>query len=97
MACWRRPLWGSRKMGFAFSQDDAAIPSLFDLSLEELRVRLEELDRFSRAEEFGDEDLENLRVVVFARGGGPEDAWNDYHLVRNEYDRRAAEEFDLGQ
>lgn len=73
------------------------IPSLFNLSLEELRVRLEELDRFSRAQEFGDEDLEDFRVVVFARGGGPEDAWNDYHLVRNEYDRRAAEEFDLGQ
>jgi hypothetical protein len=73
------------------------IPSLFDLSLDELRARLEELDRFSRAEEFGDEDLEDLRSVVFARGGGPEDAWNDYHLVRNEYDRRAAEEFDLGQ
>ena len=97
MACWRRPLWGSRKMKVPFSQDDAAIPSLFDLSLEELRVRLEELDRFSRAQEFSDEDLEDLRVVVFARGGGPEDAWNDYHLVRNEYDRRAAEEFDLGQ
>lgn len=73
------------------------IPSLFDLSLDELRVRLEELDRFSRAREFGHEHLEDLRAVVFARGGGPEDAWNDYHLVRNEYDRRAAEEFDLGQ
>jgi hypothetical protein len=72
-------------------------PSLFDLSLEELRVRLEELDRWSRAQEFGDDDLEGLRAVVFARGGGPDDPWNDYHLVRNEYDRRAAEEFDLGQ
>ena len=52
-------------------------PSLFDLSLDELRARLEELDRWSRAQEFGGEDLEDLRSVVFAKGGGPDDAWND--------------------
>ena len=34
---------------------------------------------------------------IFALGGTEEDGWNNYHLVRNEYDRRAAEEFDLGQ
>jgi hypothetical protein len=38
-----------------------------------------------------------LRAQVFAAGGTPEDAWNDYHQVRNEYDRRASEQFDLGQ
>lgn len=73
------------------------IPSLFDLSLDDLRLRLDELDAWALAQELGVQDVDELRAVVFAKGGTPEDAWNDYHQVRNEYDRRAAEEFDLGQ
>jgi hypothetical protein len=73
-------------------------PSLFDLSLEELRRRLEQLEEWGRAIELGDaESVERLRGEVFRLGGSPEDDWNDYHRVRNEFDRRAAEEFDLGQ
>jgi len=73
-------------------------PYLGDLSLDELRVRLEHLDEWSRALELADQELiDRLRGEVFAWGGSPEDDWNDYHRVRNEYDRRAAEEFDLGQ
>lgn len=73
------------------------VPPLFDFTLEQLRFRLEELDAWALAQESGGESLEELRDQVFALGGSPEDAWNDYHQVRNEYDRRAAEEFDLGQ
>ena len=39
----------------------------------------------------------SLRSEVFPDGINPDRDWDDYHLVRNEYDRRAAEEFDLGQ
>jgi hypothetical protein len=73
-------------------------PSLFDLSLEELRRRLEQLEEWGRVIQLGDaESVGKLRDEVFRLGGSPEDDWNDYHRVRNEYDRRAAEEFDLGQ
>ena len=73
-------------------------PSLFDLSLDELRLRLDQLEEWGRALEFGDpESVEELRAVVFRLGGSTDDDWNDYHRVRNEFDRRAAEEFDLGQ
>jgi hypothetical protein len=74
------------------------IPSLFDLDLDQLRERLVHLDEWGRVLESGDEELvENLRAEVFALGGTEEDDWNDYHRVRNEFDRRASEEFDLGQ
>lgn len=73
------------------------VPLLFDLTLEQLRFRLEELDAWALAQELRGELLEESREQVFALGGSPDDAWNDYHQVRNEYDRRAAEEFDLGQ
>ena len=56
-------------------------PALFDLALDQLRARLIQLEEWGRALESGDE----------------EDDWNDYHRVRNEFDRRASEEFDLGQ
>lgn len=73
-------------------------PSLFDLSLEQLRHRLDQLEEWGRAVELRDEELvEELKQDVFRLGGSAEDDWNDYHRVRNEYDRRAAEEFDLGQ
>jgi len=74
------------------------IPSLFALDLDQLRERLVHLEEWGRALESGDEELvENLRAEVFALGGTEEDDWNDYHRVRNEFDRRASEEFDLGQ
>jgi hypothetical protein len=72
-------------------------PDLFDLSLDELRQRCDQLDAWALAEEAQHDNLDQLRLEVFSRGGGPDDAWNDYHQVRNEFDRRAAEEFDLGQ
>jgi hypothetical protein len=65
--------------------------------LAELDARMSELDEWSRAVEEGDSDLEDLRRKVFPDGDDPLDDWNDYHRVRSEYDRRAAEEFDLGQ
>ena len=74
------------------------IPSLFDLDLHQLRERLLHLEEWGRALDSGDEELvENLRAEVFGMGGTEEDDWNDYHRVRNEFDRRASEEFDLGQ
>jgi hypothetical protein len=79
-------------------QDKGMTPPLFDLSLDELRHRLDQLEEWGRVLESGDpEALEELRAVVFRLGGSPDDDWNDYHRVRNEFDRRAAEEFDLGQ
>lgn len=68
-----------------------------DYSIEQLRARMEQLDEWARAEEMGSAGLDELREVVFPDGPNPEDDWNDYHAVRNEHDRRAAEEFDLGQ
>lgn len=65
--------------------------------LAELEARMIELDEWSRAVEEGESDLKDLRLKVFPDGDDPLDDWNDYHRVRSEYDRRAAEEFDLGQ
>jgi len=70
---------------------------LFDASLEQLRYRVEQLDEYARAVEMDLESLDALRAEVFPDGINPDRDWDDYHLVRNEYDRRAAEEFDLGQ
>jgi len=70
---------------------------LFDASLERLRYRVEQLDEYARAVEMDLESLDALRAEVFPDGINPDRDWDDYHLVRNEYDRRAAEEFDLGQ
>lgn len=65
--------------------------------LEELHARMIALDEWTRAVEDGDTDVEDLRRRVFPDGEDPLDDWNDYHRVRIEYDRRAAEAFDLGQ
>jgi len=70
---------------------------LFDASLEQLRYRVEQLDEYARAVEMDLESLDALRADVFPDGISPDRDWDDYHLVRNEFDRRAAEEFDLGQ
>lgn len=73
------------------------VPNLADQSIDQLRQRLDLLDAWALAQELGVDGVDELRAQVFALGGSPDDAWNDYHQVRNEYDRRAAEEFDLGQ
>jgi hypothetical protein len=73
------------------------VPQLADQSLDELRERLDLLDAWALAQELGVEGVDELRAQVFVHGGSDTDAWNDYHQVRNEYDRRASEEFDLGQ
>lgn len=73
------------------------LPELFDCDLEQLRRRYEELDSLAQARELNHPDLDVMAASVFILGGTEEDAWNNYHLVRNEYDRRASEEFDLGQ
>jgi hypothetical protein len=43
---------------------------------------------------------DDTRDAVFRRvfpDGQHDTAWNDYHWVRSQHDRLAAEEFDLGQ
>ena len=70
---------------------------LYDADLDQLLLRLEQLDAWSRAVESESPDVDALREDVFPDGIDPERDWDDYHRVRNEYDRRAAEEFDLGQ
>ena len=65
--------------------------------LAELEQRLAQLDEWTRALEQGSDNLDELRQAVFPDGDSPDHDWNDYHRVRSEYDRRAAEEFDLGQ
>ncbi len=73
------------------------IPLLSDCDLDVLRDRYEQLDSYAQALHLGLPGIEELHKEVFAHGGTEEDGWNNYHLVRNEFDRRAAEEFDLGQ
>ncbi len=73
------------------------LPYLHDCDLEQLRLRMIELDEAARAVELDLPEADDIVARTFALGGTAEDGWNDYHLVRNEYDRRAAEEFDLGQ
>ena len=73
------------------------LPQLQDCDLEQLRVRFNELDAYAQAVELDLPERVELQRTVYVLGGSIENAWNDYHLVRNEYDRRAAEEFDLGQ
>lgn len=73
------------------------LPDFFDCDLEQLRYRVAELDAYAVASEHNQPELEVIRDRVFALGGSEDEPWNNYHLVRNEYDRRAAEEFDLGQ
>jgi len=69
---------------------------LFDADLEQLRERMEQLDAFARASYDDDPRQEQMRAEVFPHGEGASE-WDDYHRVRSEYDRRAAEEYDLGQ
>lgn len=73
------------------------LPDLRDCDLEVLRHRYEELDTYTQAAETGHDSLEEIVTRVYVLGGTEEDGWNNYHLVPNEFDRRAAEEFYLGQ
>ncbi len=73
------------------------IPYLSDCDLDQLRARLTKLDALAQAIEFDLPCTDELHAAAFALGGTEDDDWNNYHRVRNEYDRRAAEEFDLGQ
>lgn len=71
--------------------------NLAEASLEDLSRRVAELEEWARLVE---EDPDTAATVGdrFFSGGSPADIdWDDYHRVRSEYDRRAAEEFDLGQ
>jgi hypothetical protein len=82
------PMWSGKKV---------TPMELFDASLDQLRYRVEQLDEYARAVEMDLESLDQLRAEVFPEGMNLDRDWDDYHLVRNEFDRRAAEEFDLGQ
>ncbi len=71
--------------------------NLADASLDDLSKRVAELEEWARLVE-GAPEAAATEGHRFFREGFPADIdWDDYHLVRSEYDRRAAEEFDLGQ
>lgn len=79
---------------------DVAAPSLTDASLDQLANRVSELDSWDLARDnpgVTQSELDTLFARVFPCGHDPERDWDNYHLVRSEYDRRAVEEFDLGQ
>jgi hypothetical protein len=62
-------------------------------------VRLSELEEWgwvSRDPAIKSEARQELFDRIFPAGISAS-PWDDYHWVRSEYDRRAAEEFDLGQ
>ena len=70
-----------------------------DVSFDTLGERLRELEEWGWVSSDPSVDVEARqeafhRVFPTGQTAGP---WNDYHWVRSEYDRRAAEEFDLGQ
>jgi hypothetical protein len=81
-----------------FSSDFSA-PLPAEATFEQLRARLAELEEWGWVS--GDETVDDAtREAIFSRvfpTGDTSGPWNDYHWVRSEYDRRAAEEFDLGQ
>ncbi len=75
-------------------------PALASASVDQLAGRVAELDSWALANDnpdVTDEERDGIFSAVFPTGFDPERDWDDYHLVRSEYDRRAAEEFDLGQ
>lgn len=79
---------------------EVAAPSLTDASLDQLATRVFELDSWGLARDnpsVTQSELDALFSRVFPTGQDPDRDWDNYHLVRSEYDRRAAEEFDLGQ
>ena len=81
-----------------FPSDFSAWP-LSDISFHALATRLAELEEWGWVAEDSSVD-QATKEEIFARifpSGDTTGAWNDYHFVRSEYDRRAAEEFDLGQ
>lgn len=71
--------------------------NLAEASLDDLSRRVTELEEWARLVE-DDPEAASSRGYRFFHDGVPADIdWDDYHRVRSEYDRRAAEEFDLGQ
>ena len=71
--------------------------SLADASLDELSRRVAQLEEWARLVE-DDPEAAGTRRHRFFRDGDPADTdGDDYHRVRSECDRRAGEEFDLGQ
>jgi hypothetical protein len=78
---------------------DSSAWSLGGISFPALAQRLSELEEWGWvSEDSGVDDA--TKEEIFSRifpSGDTTGGWNDYHLVRSEYDRRAAEEFDLGQ
>lgn len=77
-----------------------ATPSLTDASLDQLATRVSQLDSWDLAKDnprVTQSELDTLFARVFPSGHDPDRDWDNYHLVRSEYDRRAAEVFDLGQ
>lgn len=80
-----------------FSDFSSQDPS--DVSFEQLAARLRDLEEWgwvSSDPTVDSEVRQKLSDRVFPDGDSSS-PWNDYHWVRSEYDRRAAEEFDLGQ
>jgi hypothetical protein len=74
-------------------------PDPSEVGFEQLGARLRELEEWGWVSSDPAVDSED-RMTLFARvfpGDDTSGPWNDYHWVRSEYDRRAAEEFDLGQ
>jgi hypothetical protein len=80
--------------------DNDTTSSLTDASVDQLAERVSQLDSWDLASEnpaVNPSELDALFARVFPTGYDPDRDWDNYHLVRSEYDRRAAEEFDLGQ
>lgn len=71
--------------------------NLADASLDDLSNRVAELEEWARLVEQDPDTAATVAGRFFSGGTPAEIDWDDYHRVRSEYDRRAAEEFDLGQ
>ena len=71
--------------------------NLADVGLDDLSRRVAELEEWARLVEDDPEAAATEGHRFFSEGVPADIDWDDYHRVRSEYDRRAAEEFDLGQ
>lgn len=70
---------------------------LYSASLEQLELRMRELDEWAQAQHDNDPNLSQMERRIFGGQLDLDDEWNDYHRVRSAYDLLAAQEFDLGQ
>jgi len=71
--------------------------NLADASLDDLARRVAELEEWARLVDDNPDSAATLGHRFFQEGAPADIDWDEYHRVRSEYDRRAAEEFDLGQ